>query len=196
MEPQRGIIIWRNSFPPAPAAARTRSTTLNASKIDSFSCLNSLKCVKHALNRFTISRVLVWTKIIFGDSIIMWFGWWYRLVWSQPKLNSKKTQCNNHYLWILKMGWLSKSISLRSIPIPQDKWLWNFDNHPIFKIAILRKKFFLVQSAAQKWSFWQEMSNFHFSLENDPKGDHWIIIVIKYLYNAFHFCWFLACCKA
>ena len=116
MEPQRGIIIWRNSFPPAPAAARTRSTTLNASKIDSFSCLNSLKCVKHALNRFTISRVLVWTKIIFGDSIIMWFGWWYRLVWSQPKLNSKKIQCNNHYLWILKMGWLSKFISLRSIP--------------------------------------------------------------------------------
>ena len=42
--------------------------------------------------------------------------------------------------------------------------------------------FFLVQSAAQKWSslqkmivlthqsFWQEISNFHFSPENDPKG--------------------------
>ena len=53
------------------------------------------------------------------------------------------------------MGWLSKFISLRSIPFylggacaapklrwasPQDLWLWNFDNHPIFKIAILRRE--------------------------------------------------------
>ena len=65
---------------------------------------------------------------------------------------------------------------------PQDLWLWNFDNHPIFKIAILRREIVLVQSAAQKWSslqkmivlkcwsFWQEMSNFYFSLKKDPKG--------------------------
>ena len=68
------------------------------------------------------------------------------------------------------MGWLSKFISLRSIPFyfwgtyathklrwasPQDLWLWNFDNHPLFKIAILRTEIFLVQmwSSLQKWAF-------------------------------------------
>ena len=56
---------------------------------------------------------------------------------------------------------------------PLDLWLWNFNNHTIFKIAILSKEKILVQSAAQKWSSWSsqhEMGNFHFSLEKVPKG--------------------------
>ena len=75
-------------------------------------------------------------------------------------------------LRILKMGWLSKFISLRSIPYclgdtcaalkprwasPQGLWLWNFDNHPIFKIAILRRENFVVQSAAKEWSSMQKI---------------------------------------
>ena len=70
------------------ASLPTRSTTFNASTIDFFSCLNGLKCVKQALNRFPISRELLWSKTLFEDMILIWFGWWYGWVWSQPKLSS------------------------------------------------------------------------------------------------------------
>ena len=53
---------------------------------------------------------------------------------------------------------------------------------PFSKSRFWEEKIFLVQSAAQKWSslqkmivsmhwlLWQEMSDFYFYLENDPKG--------------------------
>ncbi len=105
---------------------------------------------------------------------------------------------NNTHSRILKMGCLRNFISLRSIPIwlggacaapqskwasPQDLWLWTISkNTPFSKTRFWEGKDFLVQSAAQKWpslqkmilstrwSFWQEMSHFHFSPWKRSKG--------------------------
>ena len=66
--------------------------------------------------------------------------------------------------------------------MPQDLWLWNFDNNPIFKITILRKEIFFSPDRCSKGVRFAKndrldvlivlakMSNFYYSLENDPKG--------------------------
>ena len=62
---------------------------------------------------------------------------------------------------------------------PQDLWCWNFDNHPIFKITILRRKHFLVQSAAQKWPSLPKMIH---------RGDHWKLF---FTFSLFFFYFFI-----
>ena len=102
MEPQRGIIIWRNLFPPAPAAARTHPPA--AKLFLSMLCgvpTQILAPIKMEPQGTTRSTTLNGFKI---DN--------FRCI------NSFKCvkQTLNNQLTILKMGWLSKFISLRSIP--------------------------------------------------------------------------------
>ena len=62
---------------------------------------------------------------------------------------------------------------------PQDLWLWNFNNHPFFKIAILRKeKYFSPERGPKVVKLSKNdcldmlilLVNFYFPLENVPKG--------------------------
>ena len=101
------------------------------------------------------------------------------------------------------MGSLVKCISLRSIPFqlggacaapklkrvsPQDLWLWHFTNHPIFKIAILRRqRFFSPERRSKVIKFAKNDpldalivlardEPFLFSpLKTIQRGDHWSI---------------------
>ena len=117
--------------------------------------------------------------------------------------NSNKIMNNTNYSLILKMGWLAKFISLRLIPFLlggacaapklwwaslQDLWLWNFDNHPIFTIEILRREnFFSPKCRSKVVKFTKKNSLdaqdhsgkrwaiFIFPLKMIQWGDHWII---------------------
>ena len=126
-----------------------------------------------------------------------WVGWWLG-EWVVRDLESKATQSQS---WSWSWGWAWQKSSngppFGSFSRAKSKWLifWQKDQHiksiiscklghfPFSKSWFWEGKIFLVQSAAQKWSslqkmivlmhwlFWQEMSNFHFSLENDPLDD-------------------------